>query len=149
MAYHPLIFVAILLVATATTANCLIINGTEIFQIQILGRVTCIAPPPPPPSGTEPVLNGTNVALVCAGSNKSLVQAVADINGFYRLVYNTVDSVLFDPSECFAVVRLPIVRCRVYPPTGTLRATLTLVGLLQPLFNAIAIVAAGPFQLVT
>ena len=101
------------------------------------------------PPESEPVLNGTNVVLDCGGSKKSLAQAVADINGFYKIVYNTTDSVLFDPSTCVVIVGLPIIGCFIYPPVGTLQATLTLVGLLEPVFKAVAIFAAGPLKLVT
>ena len=149
MAYCPLLFVAILLVATATTTECLLINGIKILQFEILGRVTCEVPSEGAPPESEPVLNGTNVVLDCGGSKKSLAQAVADINGFYKIVYNTTDSVLFDPSTCVVIVGLPIIGCFIYPPVGTLQATLTLVGLLEPVFKAVAIFAAGPLKLFT
>ncbi|GMN53184.1 hypothetical protein TIFTF001_022330 [Ficus carica] len=151
MANPPqLLLLGILLVATTTVANSLIIlNGTEVAQLRILGTVTCDLPPPPPPPGSEPILGGINVGLACNGTTKSLAQALTDVNGFYELVFTTVDTVLFDPSQCYVFVRLPIGRCRIYPPTGTLRATLTVVSLLQPVFGAVGIILGGPLELVT
>ena len=121
------------------------INGTNIAEIIVLGRVFCSLTGNHLPNIEASGLAGVNVALVCNGAQGSLGEALTNATGFYNIVLKTVDGITFDKSLCSIAVKLPVGNCTLLPPTGTLTATITLVSIVQTALGADANFLGGLF----
>ncbi|KAJ7972028.1 Pollen Ole e 1 allergen and extensin family protein [Quillaja saponaria] len=148
MAYRFMLLLAFLFVVTTSLAHgSFIINETTIAQVVIPGRAFCSINGNPVNSNT-PGLAGVNVQLVCNGAT-TLTQVLTDSQGFFRIVLNTLDGILFDPSKCVIRIRLPIASCSVLAPTsGNLQSVITLAGVVQSVLGAVANFTSGLFVLV-
>ncbi|KAJ7972037.1 Pollen Ole e 1 allergen and extensin family protein [Quillaja saponaria] len=95
-----------------------------------------------------PVLAGVNVTLVSNGGTTILGQALTDTYGFFEVVLDIVDGVLFEPSISEIRVRLPVANCALLPPTGNLKSAISLVGVVQSDVGAVAQFTTGSFSIV-
>lgn len=147
MASHTMLLLAVLCVSAATPlAHGLIINGITITNITITGLLVCSETGNVDPSCSScSGVPGALVQLSCMGGQTTLGQALTNLTGFYKIALGTVDSLLFDASDCKVVIPLPVVgtSCALLPPTGNLQTTVTLVGVVQTLLSAIANFVAG------
>ncbi|KAJ0078372.1 hypothetical protein Patl1_36931 [Pistacia atlantica] len=145
-AHQSILFIALLLVTTSSLIHGFKINGKDVVEATIRGRLTCTAP------GTKPLPNspgiaGVNVVLMCNGDQTSLGQALTDATGFFTVVLKSTDGIIYDPSLCLLKVKLPLAECKVFPPTGTLYAVPALIGVVESLLTCVASYVLGPFSL--
>lgn len=151
---NSFIFLYILLIFVATPlGNGLNLNGLNIGQIKIEGLVTCSATGNPSAAGSLVGAAGVAVSGECNGVSGTIGQAVTNTTGFFSILITAVDGILFVPGQglpCYVVIRLPVTgtNCKVFLPTGVLRAPVSLIGTVQGLLGGIlAIFGTGPFQL--
>ncbi|KAJ0043329.1 hypothetical protein Pint_18381 [Pistacia integerrima] len=123
-AHQSILFLALLLVTTSSLIHGFKINGKDVVEATIRGRLTCTAP------GTKPLPNSPGIA----GVNVTVV-------------LKSTDGIIYDPSLCLLKVKLPLAACKVFPPTGTLYAVPALTGLVELLLTCIASYELGPFSL--
>ncbi|XP_075636826.1 uncharacterized protein LOC142609076 [Castanea sativa] len=108
MAYPAMLLLALLLVSATSVAHGLSINGTNIAEIIVLGRMFCSLTGNPLPNIEASGLAGVNVALVCNGAQGSIGEAVTNATGFYNIVLKNLDGIIFDKSLCSITVKLPV-----------------------------------------
>lgn len=83
--------------------------------------------------------------LVCNGGSTNLGQVLTNTTGFFAFAHQLADGVIFDTSVCVASVNLTNVNCNVFPPTGNLNESLTLLNIVQNTLGAIANFLVGGF----
>ncbi|KAF7148048.1 hypothetical protein RHSIM_Rhsim03G0040600 [Rhododendron simsii] len=131
MAYTSTFLLALMVVATASVAHCVVIDGIDVAQISLTGIVTCAVTGNPLGTGVA----GVTVSLSCNGGQTTIAQALSDPTGAVTIVLSTVDSAVFDQSLCFVTATLPVGTCTVSPPTGNVKSLLTLVNILDVKFR--------------
>ncbi|KAB1217387.1 hypothetical protein CJ030_MR4G020934 [Morella rubra] len=89
------------------------------------------------------ILNGVQIAGLNAAGR--LVCTVGGTGNNSQGLPNLADGVIFDTSVCVASVNLTNVNCNVFPPTGNLNASLTLLNIVQNTLGAIANFLVGGF----
>ncbi|KAL8162943.1 hypothetical protein V2J09_014433 [Rumex salicifolius] len=142
----------LLLIATPQPSQALTIDGINIARLEILGTLFCsVTGNPDPACGGQqcPRLNGALVTVSCFGRTTTLGQAVTDVTGAIRVVVSTVDSLVFDQSNCGVFVDLPVASCSVLPPTGVLTSALTLLDVVDGVTGGVARLTTGVFSVIT
>ncbi|KFK41232.1 hypothetical protein AALP_AA2G103000 [Arabis alpina] len=141
---HSAFFITILLISSfSLPTHGLILNGLRIGSIKINGVLYCSFDGNL--HGNSPPLSGAVVELVCAGARTDLGQVVTNPAGVFVILVKLLDTVLFDPSICFARLNLPIATCAVIPPDGALTASLILANIVQTVLGNIANFTVTPF----
>ncbi|XAR68426.1 hypothetical protein NMG60_11003535 [Bertholletia excelsa] len=160
MAYTSnLLVLALLLFATTSLTHAFIVlDGRNVTQVTVVGRVFCTATGNAPqgcncpntnPTCTCPGVQGAAGALAfvsCNGGQNSLGQAFTDTTGFVRVIFQSADGIIFDRSKCALYVRLPVASCAVLPPTGLLYGSLSLIDFVQSTVGLVANMVFGLLQ---
>ncbi|GMP97724.1 hypothetical protein CsSME_00045872 [Camellia sinensis var. sinensis] len=128
MAFNPSKLILSLFFVVATTASVAHSNPI-VAQVSVAGRVVCTVP------GTNcttcPGIAGVKVTLSCNGGRTTLAQAITNNRGVVNLTLSAANVGVFDQSQCFFYVKLPVATCRVFPRTGTLRSPVIFVNFVQ------------------
>ncbi|XP_059669542.1 uncharacterized protein LOC132314737 [Cornus florida] len=141
------LFGVVLIASTTPMAHgSITLTNLVMAQINVLGRVACSINGNG--NSSTPGVAGAVLTLSCNGSQTNLGQAVTNTTGFFNVVLNAVDGLLFDPSACSVNVNLPLLNCYVSPPTGTLRSAVNLLNILPSTVGQVATLVSGLFEAV-
>ncbi|KAH7512868.1 uncharacterized protein LOC132800021 [Ziziphus jujuba] len=162
MAKNPsayLLFLAILVLATATSSSAQILppfstlppvlqNSTNVAQVQALGVLSCTVTGTPIPFVPSPPVVGALVNLSCDGGRTTLAQAVTNTAGFYNVTLNVVQGLLFNTTDCALFVGLPLVNCTIFPPRGVLRIPLGVLTIVPGLLGNVLVLIGQIFRVI-
>ncbi|GMP97723.1 hypothetical protein CsSME_00045871 [Camellia sinensis var. sinensis] len=128
MAFNPSKLILSLLFVVATAAS-VAHNNPIVAQVSVVGQMVCIVP------GTNcttcPGIAGVKVTLSCNGGRTTLAQAITNNRGVVNLTLSAANVGVFDQSQCFVYVKLPVATCHVFSRTGTLRSPVIFVNFVQ------------------
>ncbi|KAK3405331.1 hypothetical protein EUGRSUZ_K01698 [Eucalyptus grandis] len=128
--YRNIGLIALLFLIATTPRTHGIILG-NVAQVNIVGRLSCVVPGVLPALTSSP-LSGATVVFTCNGGTTTLGQAVTNTTGFVSAAFKLLDGVVFDPSTCVGTINLlNAASCSLFPPTGTVGTTLTLLSFVQ------------------
>ncbi|KAG2322302.1 hypothetical protein Bca52824_015515 [Brassica carinata] len=114
MAKSNVFLLSILLIASLFyVSHTLTLFGIPIDAVYIRGTLYCS-------------LTGDTI---CGAENSTITQAFTNQYGVFVLVFNILDTSLFNPSACSIVAYLPTGTCLIYFPDGALRASLNFVNI--------------------
>lgn len=142
MAYPNSLLLLALIISAASVAQGAIIDGLQIAELNVAGRLVCAI------GGTDNNSQGlpnVHLQLLCNGGRTNLGQVLTNATGFFDFVVKLADGVVFDASTCVVSGILADVTCNVFPRTGTLRAPLVLLNIVQNAVGAIANFVVGVF----
>ncbi|XP_019091245.1 PREDICTED: uncharacterized protein LOC109128760 [Camelina sativa] len=131
----------VLMASLASLSHGLLMNGLQIRAIEVRGVLRCTLTGDP----NAPPVSAATVFLSCNGRDANIGQVLTNPAGAFTIVVNILETSLFNPSTCFATVRLPVATCYVFPPDGLLTSTVTLGSVLQTNVGNIARFVTGPF----
>ncbi|KAF7846952.1 hypothetical protein BT93_L3543 [Corymbia citriodora subsp. variegata] len=127
--YRNIVLIALFFIATTPRTHGIILSN--VVQVNVAGLLSCVVPGTLP-TLTSPPLSGVTVVFTCNGGTIILGQAVTNTTGFVSAVFKLVDSVVFDSSTCVGTINLSnAASCSLFPPTGTVGTTLTLLSAVQ------------------
>ncbi|PON31540.1 Pollen Ole e 1 allergen and extensin family protein [Parasponia andersonii] len=142
-----LLLIAFALVASTLVANSeLLVNLSKLARLEAIGHLTCSIPSPLPQA--QP-LTKVKVTLTCNGGRSALGEALTNTNGFFQVIISVIDSVLLDTSNCAAYAKLrPGLNCTLFPPTGTLRSAVNVLGIVDSVSGPVLVLGSPPFRLI-
>ena len=151
MATFPSILVlSFLLVATVPLSHAVILNGTQIAEAQIAGRVFCTASGNLETGSNSTGAVGVNVGLICDGNQNIVAGATTNTTGGFLIIVNAPElASITNITNCTVEVSLPLVNCSLTPIVGRLAAEINLLEVITaPILGAVARFVIGLFCLV-
>lgn len=119
------LFFMLLMALLFSISHTLTLFGILIDEVQIRGVLTCSLTGDP----RAPPVSNAQVYLRCGGTNSTISQTVTNPVGAYVFVLDTAETLLINPSECDIFAILPTGTCEIYPPDGTLYASVNFLSI--------------------
>ncbi|CAA7057191.1 unnamed protein product [Microthlaspi erraticum] len=142
MAQSNVALLSILLMASlSSVSNGLTLFGLRIDRVAIRGTLLCSLYGDP----NAPPVSNAIVYLVCGDSNSTITQAVTDPVGVFFITLNVLETVLINPAQCIIEANFPTASCQIYPPDGSVTATVNLVSIVITSLQTIANYASSTF----
>ncbi|XP_052180818.1 uncharacterized protein LOC127794002 [Diospyros lotus] len=148
MAFPSTLVATITLILLASAAQGLVINGQTISNAIIGGTLVCEDTSLAVAKTFQPIPQAL-VELRCGNTSTStetvLMSVLTDAAGTYFLGFSVLDTLLFDPAQCYLRATIPPgSSCALFIPNGFLRIPLVVLDVVQALLGFWAVFIAGP-----